>query len=340
MLRFILRRLLLVPVVLLGMMAVTFTLSQIVPTDPVAAFLGARTDLGGNEAEAIARIQAQWGWDKPIVERFFIYVGNVLQGNLGMSSTSRRPVIDDLLDYTPSTLELVGATLLVAFLIAIPLGVFTAGRRGGWFDGGFKLVSVLVISAPIFWLAILVTNLLYRDLGLVGGAGQIDIFITPPPRVTGMLLVDSILDGNIEALVSHLRHMILPVGLLGTVLGLYMARILRTEMANALDSDYVRTARGKGLGRRQVLYGHALRNALIPMITLSGLAIGTLLTSTIVIESLFGWSGLGTYAYLTAVHVDLPGIAGVTLVVGIVYLTVNLIVDILYAVADPRVRVR
>lgn len=340
MLRYVIRRLLLIPIVLVGMLAVTFLLSQIVPTDPVAAFLGARTNMGANEEEAIARIKAQWGWDKPIWERFVIYVGNVAQGDLGVSSTSRRPVIEDLIDYTPSTLELVACTLVIAFLIAIPLGVFAASRRGSWFDGGFKLVSVLVISAPIFWLAIILINLLYRDLGIVAGAGQIDLFITPPPRVTGMLLIDSVLDGNTEALASHIRHLILPVGLLGTVLGLYMARVLRTEMANALESDYVRTARGKGLGRNRVLYGHALRNALIPMITLSGLAIGTLLTSTIVIESLFGWSGLGTYAYLTAVHVDLPGIAGVTLVVGIVYLVVNLFVDILYAIADPRVRVR
>lgn len=340
MLRYVVRRLLLIPFVLAGMLALTFTLSQIVPTDPIAAFLGARYDVGGDEEATIARIKAKWGWDKPIWERYVIYVSNIAHGDLGVSSSSRRPVAQDLVQYAPSTLELVAATMLVAYVVALSLGAAAAARRGGWLDRILRLSSVIAVSSPVFWLAIIAINVFYRDLGWVPGAGQIDLFLTPPPRVTGMMVVDSLLARDGEALLSTLAHLVLPVALLGGTLGLYLSQVVRTEMVRALDSDYVRTAHGKGLARLRVLYGHAFRNALIPVLTLSGLAIGSLLTSTIVVERAFGRPGLGTYAYLAAVHVDLPGIAGVILVVGTVYLLVNLLVDVLYAAADPRVRVR
>lgn len=338
--RYIVRRLLLIPVVLLGMTLVTFIASQVVPTDPVAAFLGARYEGGDHPEQAIAAVREKWGWDRPLWERYGIYLWNLAHGDLGTSSSSRRPVIDDLAQYTPATLELVLATMLVATLVAVPLGVLSAARRGGRFDSAVKALSVVVITTPVFWLGLLALDVFYKQLGIAAGAGRLDLFVTAPPRVTGLLVIDSVMAGRVDALGSAIHHLALPAGLLGVVLGLYFARIISTEMAEALESDYVRTAWGKGLGAKAVLYGHALRNAVIPVITLSGLAFGALLTSTIVIENVFGWSGLGSYAYRAATRIDLPAIAGVTLVVGTMYLLVNLVVDILYALADPRIRAR
>lgn len=340
MLRFTLRRLALVPFVLLGMTFVMFAASQLIPTDPVAAYLGNRFEGGQHPEAEIQRVKERWGWDKPIAVRYVIYLGSLAHGDLGISSSSRRPVIEDLQEYAPATLELVIATLTIALIIAIPLGVFVATQRGRLIDAVFKFVSVLAISAPVFWIGLLAISIFYRDLGWVPASGQLDVFIATPSKVTGLVLADSVLAGDGDAFANAIKHLILPAGLLGTVIGLYLARVVRTEMVDALESDFVRTARGKGLRWRIVLFRHGLRNAIVPVITLSGLAFGALLTSTIVVENVFGWPGLGNYAYRAAVTVDLPGISGVTLVVGTSYLLINLVVDLLYAVVDPRVRVR
>lgn len=340
MLRYVLRRLAVIPFVLIGMTMVTFAVSQIVPTDPLAAHLGSRGDPRGGDPAALEALKARWGWDKPIWERYVIYLGGLTRGDLGESSSSRREVIDDLVQYTPATIELVIATMLIALLIALPLGVLAAARRGGLVDGGFKVVSILIISTPVFWLGLLGMGFFYRDLGWAAGPGRLDIFMTEPPRVTGLITIDSLLALRMDAFFNAIHHLLLPAGLLGLVVGIYFARIIRSEMAEALESDFVRTARGKGILPRLVLYRHALRNAIVPAITLSGLAFGSLLTGAIIVESIFGWPGLGSYAYRAATKVDLPAIAGVTLVVGSVYLLINVLVDLLYAAVDPRVRVR
>jgi peptide/nickel transport system permease protein len=338
--RYLLRRLAVIPFVLLGMTLVTFAVSQIVPTDPLAAHLGARGEPGGGDPAAIQQLKERWGWDKPVWERYVIYLGGLAQGDLGESHSSRREVVDDLAQYTPATLELVFATMIIALLIAVPLGVLAAARRDGPIDAVFKVVSVIIVSTPVFWLGILALGLFYRDLGWAAGPGRLDIFLLEPPRVTGLITVDSLLAGRLDAFGNALHHLALPAGLLGLVTGVYFARIIRSEMVEALGSDYVRTARGKGLVPRLVLYRHALRNAIVPAITLSGLAFGSLLTGAIVVESIFGWPGLGSYAYRAATKVDLPAIAGVTLVVGTIYMLLNVLVDLLYAAVDPRVRVR
>ena len=338
--RYVLRRLIVVPFVLLGMTFLTFFISQFVPTDPLAAYLGSRNEPGGGDPAAIEALKQKWGWDKPIHERYVLYLGSLAQLDLGQSSSSRRPVIDDLVQYTPATIELVLATMTIAILFAIPAGVLAAARKGGFTDAVFKLTSILVVSAPVFVWAFIALDVFYRELGWAAGPGRIDIFLTEPPRVTGLIVVDSILAGNTDTLLSALHHLALPAGLLGLVIGIYFARIVRSEMIEALESDYVRTARGKGLRRTLVLYRHALRNAIVPMITLAGLAFGGLLTGAIVVESIVGWPGLGFYAFRSATKVDLPAITGVTLVVGTIYLLINVAVDLLYAIVDPRVRIR
>lgn len=337
MIRYVLRRLAVIPLVLLGMTFVTFTASQVVPRDPLAAFLGSRAEISPAAVEAL---REKWGWDRPIWERYLIYLGGVARGDLGESHSSRRAVIDDLVQYTPATLELVVATMIIGLVIAVPLGVVTAARRNGPLDFAFKVTSVIVISMPTFWAGILALGVFYRDLGWAAGPGRLDVYLSEPARVTGFLTVDSLLAGNVDTFLNALHHLALPAGFLGLVIGIYFARIIRSEMVEALESDYVRTARGKGIVPRLVLYRHALRNAIVPAITLSGLALGGLLTGAIVVETIFGWPGLGSYAYRAATKVDLPAIAGVTLVVGTIFLLANLLVDLLYAAVDPRVRVR
>ena len=337
---YILRRVALVPVVLVGMTFITFVVSQLVPVDPAAAYLGSRGSITTEEGEnaIIETLNERWGWDKPILERYGIYLGNLVQGDLGDSSNSSRPVSRDLVKVVPPTLQLVVASMFVALLFGIPLGVFAAAKRGRYWDEFFKVASTLAISVPVFWLAIVGFNVLYGRLGWAAGAGQLDLFTTPPPSVTRFILIDSVIAGRWDVFFDALHHLAFPALLLGLVIGFYFARVVRSEMVDALESDYVRTARGKGLGNWIILYRHALRNAIVPMITLSGLAFGSLLTGVIVVEHIVGFPGLGQYAFSAATRLDLNAIAAVVLVVGAVYVLANLVVDVLYTVADPRVR--
>ena len=339
---FVLRRLALVPVVLVGMTSITFFVSQLIPIDPASAYLGGRGAVHTAEAEQkiIEALNARWGWDKPIPERYWIYLTNLAKGDMGDSSNTSRSVSTDLVNVVPPTIELVLAALFVALVLGIPLGVFAASRRGKLWDEAFKVVSTLAISVPVFWLAIVCFSVFYGRLGWAAGTGQLDIMIRPPPEVTRMVIVDSIIARRWDALVNTLHHLAFPALILGSVTGFYFARVVRSEMVDALESDYVRTARGKGLRRALVLYRHALRNAVIPVITLSGLAFGSLLTGVIVIEHVVGWPGLGEYAFRAATRLDLNAIAGVVLVISFVYVLANLAVDLLYTVADPRVRDR
>ena len=246
----------------------------------------------------------------------------------------------DLIKVVPPSLALVFASMFVALFFGIPLGVFAAAKRGRYWDELFKVASTLAVSVPVFWLAIVGFSVFYGRLGWVAGAGQLDLFTTPPPEVTRFVIIDSVLALRWDALFDALYHIAFPAILLGLVIGFYFARVVRSEMVEALESDYVRTARGKGLRNSLILYRHALRNAIVPMITLSGLAFGSLLTGVIVVEHIVGWPGLGQYAFSAATRLDLNAIAAVVLVVGAVYVLANLVVDILYTVADPRVRDR
>ena len=338
---FIIRRLLAIPVVLLGMSFLLFTLSQLVPVDPAAAYLGGRLGQTAEfQEQAIRQLREKWGWDKPIFERYVIYLEGLATGDLGVSSTTNRPVIEDLVAAVPATMELVVATMILAIGLALPLGVFVAARRGGIIDKVFQVTSVLTISAPVFWLALVANSVFYLHLGWAAGPGRIGLFVEEPPRVTGFITIDSLLAGNLDAFLSGLHHLVLPASVLGLVVGVYLARIVRQEMGNALEAEYIRTAESKGIPRRVVLYRHGLRNAIVPVITLSGIAFGSLLTGAILVEAIVGWPGLGTYAFLVSKRLDLPAITGVALTVGLVFLLANLVVDVLYAAVDPRVRLR
>jgi peptide/nickel transport system permease protein len=333
--RYVFRRLLLVPIILAGMTLITFSVTRFVPTDPVVAFLGNR---GADNLVAYQNYYQKYGLDKSIPEQYLLYVGNLLQGDLGQSTSSRRPVIDELAQFFPATIELAIIALLIAIIVGVPLGIFAAARRGRPEESVVKGFSLLGISSPGFVVALIAMQVFYLQLGVAAGPGRIGLFVDRPPTITGMVTLDSLLTLNWDALGSSLHHIALPAMVLGLLNAAYFSRIVRSTMLDALDADFLRTARGKGLASRIVLFRHAFRYAVIPTISLVGLAFGDLFAGAITVETITGWPGVGKYMYNAAVKLDFPAVMGGTLLIGFAYIVINLIVDLLYARADPRIR--
>jgi peptide/nickel transport system permease protein len=333
MIRFILRRLAGLVLVLVGVSIITFALSQLVPVDPVASALGQNA-----RNEQIEAYRKELGLDRPAIVQYFSYVGRLLQGDLGKSIRTRRPVADDLRDFFPATMELSLAAMAVAILIGVALGVLAAIRRNSLLDGlarGFALVGG---SLPIFFLALLLLSLFYSRLRWLPGPGRLDAVHQPPPRFTGMYTVDSLLAGNWVLLRNSLWHLVLPALTLGYFSTAVLLRMTRSAMLEVLSQDYVRTARAKGLREQAVLLRHALKNAMIPVLTTIGIVFGSLLSGAVLTETVYSWPGLGGYATNSAIGVDFPALMGVTLIAAVVYPVVNLIVDLGYGWLDPRIR--
>jgi peptide/nickel transport system permease protein len=331
--RFLIRRLAGLALVLVGVSLITFALTQVVPVDPALAALGQNA-----REEQITAFRRQYGLDRPPVQQYVAYVGRLLHGNLGMSIRTRRPVADDLRDYLPATLELALAAMGVALVLGISLGIVAAVRRNSWIDGLARIFALVGGSLPIFFLGLLMLALFYTKLRWLPGPGRLDAYLTPPPRVTGMYTVDSLLAGDTRALSSSLRHLVLPASTLGYFSTAVLLRMTRSAMLEVLQQDYVRTARAKGLRESVVLLRHALKNAMIPVLTTVGVTFGSLLSGAVLTETIFAWPGLGRYATASAVSLDFPAVMGVTLVSAVVYPVVNLLVDIGYHALDPRIR--
>jgi peptide/nickel transport system permease protein len=331
----VIRRLVLMVPLLIGMTLISFVISHTVPADPVAANLGQRSM---EDPAIVAAFRAQWGLDRPLPEQYVTYVGNLVEGNLGVSIRTHMPVAGDLSRYLPASAELAVTATLVGTLLGIPFGVISAVRRNQWVDHVVRGVSLLGVSSPVFWLGLVGLYILYFRLGWLPGPGRLDVGYAEPTHVTGMYTVDSLLSGNWPTLGSSLRHLILPGLVLASVyLGL-VTRMTRSSMLEVLGADYVRTARGKGLRQRTVIYRHALSNALIPTVTVLGLAFGDVLAGTVLTETIFSWPGIGRYAYQSAVTLDFPAIMGVSLVIAAVFIVVNLATDLTYVFLDPRLR--
>jgi peptide/nickel transport system permease protein len=311
-----------------------FLIVHFIPSDPVQAQLG---DLASADPELVRVFRERWGLDRPIWEQYVIFLNGLAHGNLGESIATRRPVLDDIRDYAPATFELATAAALLAVLIGLPLGVLAAIKRDSWIDHLARFVSIIGLSTPTFWLAFIALALFYGGLRIAPGPGQLDPGAIPPPRVTGLVLLDSLLAGDLETFRSALTHLILPASVLAASTIGMVTRTTRASMLEALHRDYVRVAHAKGLRVRVVVLRHALRNALIPVLTLGGLAYAQLLSGTVMTETIFSWPGLGRYAFESAVAVDFPAILGITLVVALIYLLVNFLVDMTYAIIDPRV---
>ncbi|MDQ6671245.1 MAG: ABC transporter permease [Chloroflexota bacterium] len=331
----VLRRLLLMIPLLLGMSLIAFVVSHSVPADPVAAHLGQRAM---EDPTIVAAFRQQWGLDKPLPEQYLTYLLNLLHGDLGVSIRTHMPVSDDLGRYLPASAELAIIATLVGIGVGIPFGVASAVRRNHWLDHLVRGVSLLGVSSPVFWLGLIALYVFYFRLGWLPGPGRLDTGLPEPTRLTGMYTVDSLVSGNWKALGSSVRHLLLPGLVLASVYIGLVTRMTRSSMLEVLSADYVRTARGKGLPQRLVIYRHALGNALIPTITVLGLAFGDILAGTVLTETIFSWPGIGRYAYQSAVTLDFPAIMGVSLLIAATFITVNLATDMAYVFLDPRLR--
>jgi peptide/nickel transport system permease protein len=333
---YILRRLLLTIPILVGVTLVTFTISHAIPADPIIASLGQRAQ---DDPSIVARYRHQWGFDRPLPLQYLFYLWGLLHGDLGVSIVTRNPVTSDLAQFLPATIELSTVALLISLLVGVPLGVLSAVRRNRFTDHLARFVSLIGVSTPVFWLGLVGLLVLWYRLRLLPGpTGQFDTSVTAPPVVTRAGVVDSLLAGNVPALGNALLHLLLPALVLGAYTMGIITRMTRGSMLEVLVQDYIRTARAKGLRGGAVVLRHGLRNAIIPTLTLAGLAYGSLLSGAVLTETVFSWPGIGLYATQTAGAADFPAIMGVTLVTAIIYLAINLVVDVLYAVLNPQVR--
>jgi peptide/nickel transport system permease protein len=334
MLRYIAQRLALTVAMALMATLVIFLIANTVPGDPILAQLG---DVAASNKAFVAEWRAKWGLDLPLWERYFIFLKGVLHGDLGVSIASQRPVLEDIGQYAPATIELSTIGFLISVVVGVPLGVLAAIRRDTFIDHVARIVSLIGVSSPTFWLAFIMLALFYGGLQIAPGPGRLDPIALSPPSVTGLYLIDSLIAGDFATFRDAAAHLVLPsLVLAAATLGL-ITRTTRASMLDNLHQDYVRVARAKGLRERSIVNGHVLPNALIPIVTLGGLAYANLLTGAVMTETVFSWPGLGRYTFRSAEALDFPAIMGITLVVALTYLVINLIIDLSYAVLDPRV---
>ena len=335
MIQFIVRRLAGLVLVLVGVSIITFALTQLVPIDPVANALGQNA-----REDQIQAYRKQLGLDRPPWEQYVVYVGRLLRGDLGVSIRTRRPVADDLRDFVPATIELSLAAMVVTLILGISLGVLAAVRRDGPVDLGARVFALIGGSLPIFFLGLVGLAWFNTRLRWLPGPGRLDAVLQPPHRVTGMYTLDSLIAGDWALFRNSLWHLILPAITLGYFSTAVVLRMTRSAMLEVLNQDYIRTARAKGLREQTVLLRHALKNAMIPVLTTLGVVFGSLLSGAVLTETIFAWPGLGRYATSSATSLDFPAVMGVTLVAAVVYPVVNMLVDIGYHALDPRIKVR
>ncbi len=334
-LRFAVRKVVVTAALLLGVTVITFALVQLVPGDPSSANL---SETAQQDPSIVAAYRAKWGLDKPLPVQYVTYLGHVLHGDLGTSQSTGNPVLSDLEKYVPATLELAIPAMILSLLISVALGLWAAVRKDRAADHGIRGAALVGLSTPAFWLAIVVLYIFFYLLGVAPNGGRLSTLFTPPPDITGMYTVDAALAGEPIVLRDALWHLMLPVLVLTALTVSILIRFVRSAMLEVLDQDFIRLAYSKGLPRRTILRRHVLRAGLVQVITVGGLAFASLLSGTVLIEQIYSWPGLGQYAYTAALNLDLPAITGVGLFVALVYTVVNLVIDILYGVIDPRIR--
>lgn len=319
--------------VVFGVSVLVFLLLRLIPGDPAIALLGERAS-----AENVAAIRERLGLDKPLPEQYVIWLGRLLQGDLGNTVRGNIPIANELRNRFPATVELALVAITLSTAIGVPLGILSAVRRNSVIDTATMFGALLGVSIPIFVLGLMLIYLFGVQFRLLPFVGRIDATMQVETR-TGLLVVDSFLSGNWAALSSALRHLILPALTLFTVPLAIIARITRSAMLEVLNQDYIRTARAKGLAERPVIFTHALRNALLPVITIVGLQLGTLLSGAVLTETIYSWPGIGKWLFDSIVARDYPIVQSVTLIIALIYIVINFVVDVLYALVDPRIRV-
>lgn len=333
MLRFLLTRLSLVIPTFFGMTLLAFFLIRLVPGDPIETLAGER----GIDDVRHAQLLKEYGLDKPVLVQYGIYIGKVLHGDLGKSIITQAPVLQEFGALFPATIELALCAILFALLIGIPAGILAAVKRNSFLDHGVMGISLTGYSMPIFWWGLLLILLfsVQWDLTPVSGRIAVQYFIEPK---TGFLLIDSLLSSEEGAFKSALSHLILPMVVLGTNPLAVIARMTRSAMLEVLGEDYIRTARAKGLSTFRIVSIHALRNALIPVVTVIGLQVGVLFTGAILTETIFSWPGVGKWLIEAISRRDYPVLQGGMLLLGVVVMAVNLLVDVAYGIINPRIR--
>ena len=320
----------------LGLLAVTFFIGRVIPVDPVLAIVGDRAP-----EHVIARVREEMGLNKPRWEQFAIYVNKAVHGEFGTSVLTANPVWSDIKKTFPATLELATAGILIGAGLGIPLGVWAAVRRGGIVDHSVRVIGLVGYSVPVFWLGLMALVLFYAKLGWIGGPGRIDVaFEYSVPRVTGLLLVDAAMAGEWEAFGNAFSHLVLPASLLGCFSLAYISRMTRSFMLNELGQEYIVAARAKGLSEARIVWRHALRNAMVPLVTVVALSYASLLEGSVLTETVFSWPGLGLYITHSLQNADMNAVLGGTIVVGTIFIGLNLFSDALYRWLDPRTKER
>ena len=335
MFRFIFRRLVVMPFLLFGIVTISFAISRFIPSDPLISIVGERQL---NNPVVVAAAKQRWGLDKSIFGQYTSYMGNLVKGDLGISFRTKTPVVGDIIDRLPATFELAFTAMFFGTVGGVLLGVLAASRRNKFADHVSRLFALVGSSLPVFWLGLVVLYVFYARLGFMPGPGRLPPRVDSPEHITGFYLFDAILTGNFGLVWPITQRLLLPAFALGWGLMGIISRLVRSSMLDELQADYVRTARAKGLTERMVFCKHALRNALLPVLTVLGFSIASLLTGAVLTETIFSWNGVGSYAVAATRSLDYPAINGVCILGGIVFLISNLVTDVLYAYADPKIR--
>ena len=325
-------------VTFVGLLAVTFIISRIVPIDPVTSILGERAT-----AAQIAAARLRLGLDEPMWWQFWLYVRDALHGDLGLSIRTREPVLTEIGRYFPATLELSTLATIIGVIIGVPAGVLAATKPGSLGDQAVRLIGLMGYSMPVFWLGLMGLLLFYGQLGWVAGPGRLDatydmMLDFEITQYTGMILIDTALAGRWDMFANAFSHIILPASLLGYLSMAYISRMTRSFMMNELGQEYITTARVKGMPERRVIWVHAMKNVMVQLITVVALSYAFLLEGAVLTETIFAWPGLGRYITDALLVADMPAVMGGTVVVGGVYIGINMLSDLLYRLADPRAR--
>jgi len=321
-------------ITMLGLLLVTFVIGRVMPIDPVLAVVGERAS-----HEVYQRVYEQMGLDKPILVQFALYIRDVLTGDLGTSLLTARPVSEDIARVFPATLELATLGTVIGVLFGVPMGVMAAVNQGRLPDHLVRVFGLFGYSMPVFWIGLIGLLIFYANLDWVSGPGRLDIFYEDMiPPVTGMILIDSLIAGDMGIFWNAVSHIVLPASILGYYSMAYISRMTRSFMLEELGKEYVTTARVKGLSERGVIWRHALGNVMIPLITVIALSYANLLEGSVLTETIFAWPGLGQYITVALLSADMSAVLGGTVVVGLVFVGLNMLSDILYKLVDPRAR--
>jgi peptide/nickel transport system permease protein len=319
---------------LVGVVVVTFLLTRVLPGDPAVYFAGPAAT-----PESIAEIRKSLGLDRPLPEQFVRYVGDLVQGNLGNSLSTGQPVVTEIATRLPASAELTLFGLMVSVLIAVPLGILAAVRQGSFVDHACRVIATAGVSLPVFFTGLLLVYVFYFLIGWAPAPiGRLDVFYSPPPHVTGFYVIDSLIAGDAGLLIASLSQLVLPAATLAIFSLAPIARMTRASMLAVLSSDFVRTARASGLSPRKVIVTYAFRNAMLPVITTLGMVFSFLLGANVLVEKVFAWPGIGSYAIEALIASDYAPVQGFVLAMAVLYVLLNLAIDLLYGVVDPRVR--